>query len=490
MAETPDSGWRLENTYASLPGALFQRVRPARVPMPRMVIFNRSLAESLGLNAVALDTDEGALLLGGGGLPPGSDPIAQAYAGHQYGRQTMLGDGRAVLLGEQITPQNARIDIQLKGSGRTPYSRNGDGKAALGPMLREYVISEAMQGFGIPTTRSLAVVSTGERVFRQEEAPGAVLARTAASHIRVGTFEYAAAVPDPGVLRALADHVLGRHYPGLGEAEHPHRALFAAIRDRQAELIVRWMGVGFVHGVMNTDNMAVSGETIDFGPCAFLDSYHPDAVFSSIDRYGRYAYGRQPEIAHWNLTRLAEAMLPLFAPAENEAVDVANEMLSEFPARFQKLWMRHFGAKLGLFDVRDEDRPLIEDFLLWMRDTKADFTNTFRSLDSLCCAQTVGPSSTDPTFAGWHARWTSRLREQARELPEAVALMRKNNPVWIPRNHRVEEALQAAETSGDLEPLHVLLSVVSAPFQAHPGREEWMLPAPAGSPPYVTYCGT
>jgi len=480
-----EAGWRLESTYAALPEELFKRIEPAKVPAPHTIILNRPLAESLGLNPDVLDTAQGARWFSGNELPPGSHPIAQAYAGHQYAHQTMLGDGRAILCGEQITPQNQRIDIQLKGSGRTPYSRNGDGKAALGPMLREYIISEAMHALGIPTTRSLAVVGTGETVWRQTESPGGILTRTAASHIRVGTFEYASAVPDPAILPALANYVLHRHYPELVGEKHPHRAMFAAILERQAQLIVQWMGVGFVHGVMNTDNMAVSGETIDYGPCAFLDVFHPETVFSSIDRHGRYAYGQQPHIAHWNLTRLAESMLPLFSNEEKEAVDVANEILSVFPGRFQELWLGHFAKKLGLFQNQEGDQKLIEDFLVWMRENKADFTNTFRNLDPEKL-----PQDSSAEFRDWHLRWIHRLTKQNQSLERAVQLMHSVNPAFIPRNHKVEEALVAAEAEHDLAPLHGLLEVLANPFSDQHERGDFASPAPANPVPYVTYCGT
>lgn len=468
-----------------LPDVLFSKVQPARVPAPDFALFNCGLAQSLGLNAQACQSREGVLWFAGNKLPPGSVPLAQAYAGHQFGHPTMLGDGRALLLGEQITPAGIRVDIQLKGSGRTPYSRRGDGKAVLAPMLREYVISEFMAAIGIPTTRSLAVVTTGEAVWREVWLPGAVLTRTAASHLRVGTFEYASAARQPEVLRALAEYTLQRHYPELSESPHRFLALFRAILENQARLVARWMGTGFVHGVMNTDNMALSGETIDYGPCAFLEVYDPETVFSSIDHHGRYAYGRQPAIAHWNLSRLAEAMLPLFSDNESQAVETANELLAAFPVCYRDEWLRHFGNKLGLFAVRESDAVLIEDLLMWMRDYKADFTNTFRSLSPVEI-----PEVASENFVRWHKRWVQRLSEQEQPLEEALALMRRTNPAFIPRNQRVEEALTAAQTDGNLAPLHRLLNVLSRPFEDQPEHAEFREPAPQGSPPYITFCGT
>src|SRR5829696_2179685 len=342
-------GWRLEHSYTTLPNLFFSSAAPTRVREPRLVAFNRPLAEALGLDADGLDTPEGAAIFAGNALPDGAQPIAQAYAGHQFGHFTALGDGRAILLGEQVTPSGDRFDIQLKGPGQTPYSRRGDGRAALGPMLREYIVSEAMHALGIPTTRSLAVAATGERVYRETVLPGAVLTRVAASHIRVGTMQWAAAHRDEEALRALADHTRLRHYPELADAAEPHLALLDAIVERQARLIARWQLVGFIHGVMNTDNMALSGETIDYGPCAFMDAYDPATVFSSIDHVGRYAYGNQPPIAQWNLTRLAEAMLPLFDENVERAVERATASLNRFPVAFEQYWLDGMRAKLGLF---------------------------------------------------------------------------------------------------------------------------------------------
>jgi len=383
MATKSDSkssaGWKFDNSYARLPAALYSRVGPVPVAKPGLVVFNESLARDLGLDAGASQEGQ-AEIFSGNQIPEGAEPIAQAYAGHQFGHFTNLGDGRAILLGEQITPRGGRFDIQLKGSGQTPYSRRGDGRAALGPMLREYIISEAMHAFGIPTTRSLAVATTGEQIAREEMLPGAVLTRVAASHVRVGTFEYANAIGDRAVLEALTRYTLQRHYPELAGADNPALALFEGVLERQAKLIAQWVCVGFVHGVMNTDNMALSGETIDYGPCAFIDTYDPATVFSSIDRGGRYAYGNQPNIAHWNLARLAEALLPLINEDKDKAVATAEEVLGKFPERFRVHYTAGLRAKLGLLSEEEGDYDLAREFLDWMKTAEADFTSSFVAL--------------------------------------------------------------------------------------------------------------
>lgn len=478
MSSSPTSsaqaGWRFDHSYARLPEAFHYRLEPTPVREPKMVVLNHALAESLGLKPEFLDD---AAVFAGNTLPPGAEPLAQAYAGHQYAHFTMLGDGRAILLGEQITPSGERFDIQLKGPGPTPFSRRGDGRAALGPMLREYIISEAMHALGIPTTRSLAVVTTGEDVFRQERLRGAVLTRVAASHIRVGTFEYAAARGDKTALQALADHTLQRHYPELAKADKPYLAFLEAVMERQAALIAKWMHVGFIHGVMNTDNMALSGETIDYGPCAFMDAYDPATVFSSIDRHGRYAYGNQPHIAQWNLARLAEALLPLLHDDEKQAVELANTAIESFEARFKRHWLAGMRAKLGLFTEESGDDALIQSLLDWMQQTKADFTNTFRTLDDA----TV---ETD-----WHQRWQARLRQQPQSADEVADLIRRHNPAFIPRNHKVEEALAAAEQD-DLSDMQRLLAVLSKPYDHSQNQPDYATPAPQGSGVYQTFCGT
>ena len=480
------AGWSLEHTYADLPSLFYSEAAPTPVREPRLVALNRRLAAELGLDADLLGGPEGAAIFAGNSLPDGARPIAQAYAGHQFGHFTTLGDGRAILLGEQVTPCGARVDVQLKGAGQTRYSRRGDGRAALGPMLREYIISEAMSALGIPTTRSLAVAATGEPVYREQVLPGAVLTRVAASHIRVGTMQWARAHDDEGALRALADYTIARHYPALAEAAEPYLALFDAIAARQASLIARWQLVGFVHGVMNTDNMALSGETIDYGPCAFMDAYHLGTVFSSIDEGGRYAYGNQPAIAQWNLARLAEAMLPLFDPDVDRAVERATEVLARFPEQFAQHRLDGLRAKLGLFAPEADDDALVDDLLGWMQGRAADFTNTFRSL-------TRGQLNRDSPDAdaeldAWVRRWEARRNRQPQSAAEADALMRQHNPAIIPRNHQVETALAAA-ADGELSVMNRLLDVLATPYDHDRDLGSFTEPG-ADKRPYRTFCGT
>lgn len=479
-------GWRWDHSYARLPERLYSRVNPTPVSAPRLAVFNRPLAATLGLDADALEHPDSAALLAGNALPEGALPLAQAYAGHQFGRFTILGDGRAILLGEHLTPAGTRVDIQLKGPGRTPYSRGGDGRAALGPMLREFLISEAMHGLGIPTTRSLAVVTTGDPVFREETLPGAVLTRVAASHLRVGTFQWAAAHEDVALLRALADYTLQRHSPGRVSDPNPYAALLEEVVERQASLIAQWQWVGFVHGVMNTDNMALSGETIDFGPCAFLDAYDPATVFSSIDHQGRYAFGNQPDIALWNLSRFGETLLPLLHPDSHPARDIALEILHRFPGRFREHWTRGLRAKLGLETVETGDEALMDDLLEWMAATRADFTRTFRRLSD---SETPEIPEADPAFRSWHARWLTRIAAQGRPLGELQRDMRRRNPAVIPRNHRVEAALNSA-VEGDFGPFHRLLGVLSDPYAELAPDSEFVTPPAPGGEPYRTFCGT
>ena len=474
------AGWRFDNSYVRLPGVFFSQVNPSPVGSPDLVIFNSALAQDMGLSPQELDCPAGAALFSGNVIPEGAQPIAQAYAGHQYGHFTMLGDGRAILLGEQIGPDGRRWDVQWKGAGRTPYSRRGDGRAALGPMLREYIISEAMAGLGIPTTRSLAVVSTGEPVYREEVLRGAVLTRVAASHIRVGTFEFAAMERDPEALRALADYTIHRHYPELAGGADCYRSFLEAVIERQASLVAKWMLVGFIHGVMNTDNMALSGETIDYGPCAFQDSYDPATVFSSIDRHGRYAYANQPGIAHWNLARLAEALLPLLDSDENKAVEIAKESLGIFPKKFQQYWLSGMRAKLGLFTEEAEDLGLIESLLQAMHRNRSDYTQTLRVLD---------PAQLWAVDPAWHSDWKARLGRQGQSLEEVRQRMRCHNPVVIPRNHKVEEALEAG-AAGDMAPLHRLLAALANPFDEGPEKDGYREASPNGSVGYQTFCGT
>ncbi|MGG3562793.1 YdiU family protein [Neobacillus rhizosphaerae] len=481
-------GWNFDNSYSRLPEAFYKSTNPTPVNSPQLVILNGSLAKSLGLNVEALQSEEGIAIFAGNKIPEGASPLAQAYAGHQFGHFTMLGDGRAVLLGEQITPENKRVDIQLKGPGRTPFSRGGDGRAALGPMLREYIISEAMHALGIPTTRSLAVVTTGEPVYRETVLPGAILTRVAASHIRVGTFQYAARFGTVEDLRALADYTISRHYPDIEDDEHKYLSLLKEVIKRQAALLAKWQMVGFIHGVMNTDNMAISGETIDYGPCAFMDEYSPATVFSSIDREGRYAYGNQPYIAVWNLARLAESLLALLNENQDEAVKQAEEALSGYGALFEENWLTGMRAKLGIFNEEEQDESLVKELLQLMEKHRADFTNTFLALTFDRQKDTA--LFVDPEFAQWNEKWQARLGRQPKSKESSHELMRKSNPSVIARNHRVEEALEAAVEQGDFSLLDKLLQVISNPYAHSPEQEEYCtLPAPSGRP-YQTFCGT
>ena len=478
------AGWNFDNTYAHLPDVFYTPQHPTPVRAPRMAIFNRALAETLGLNPDMLEGPEGVSVFAGNALPDGATPIAQAYAGHQFGRFTMLGDGRAILLGEQRTPDGSRFDIQLKGPGQTAYSRRGDGRAALGPMLREYIISEAMHGLGIPTTRSLAVVSTGEPVYREEVLPGAVLTRVAASHIRVGTFEYAARI-GPEAVQALADYTIARHYPELAQSENRYLLLIQTVMARQASLVSKWQHVGFIHGVMNTDNMAISGEAIDYGPCAFMDAYDPATVFSSIDAQGRYAYGNQPLMAQWDLARWVEALLPLLHPEPEKAMALGQEAIEAFPALYQGYWLSGMRAKLGLFHAEPEDEALIQSLLTLMHQAQADYTNTFRALSSESLPD--APVFQTPEFKAWHPQWQARLTRQPEGMEAAHQLMNTHNPAVIPRNHRVEEALASA-VQGDMSVMEKLLDVLRDPYGDVPN--EYCLLPEAENAQYRTFCGT
>ncbi len=485
-AATADIGWRFDNTYARLPEALFVPATPARVKKPRISILNHRLANELGLQLDVLAPEDAATLFSGQRIPSGFQPIAQAYAGHQFGGFTMLGDGRAILLGEHRTPAGQLVDIQLKGSGRTRFSRGGDGLAALGPMLREYIISEAMAALGIPTTQSLAVVTTGGQVYRTSALKGAILTRVAASHIRVGTFEYAARLNEP-TLQALANYTIDRHYPELSGSPLKYLEFFRAVADRQAALIAKWQNIGFIHGVMNTDNAAISGETIDYGPCAFMNSYDPRTVFSSIDHAGRYSYGNQPNIAQWNLARFAETLLTLLDTDAEKAIASATEVLEEFPTVFERYWFAGMRKKLGLRTEESGDVELIQVLLGWMQKSRADFTNTFRDLS----AEEL-PSDErylDQDFRDWHSQWHQRLSRDGQPIDSARALMRTVNPVVIPRNHRVEEALSAAEKHDDLSVLHRLLAALSSPFEARVEVAAYQAP-PTDESCYRTFCGT
>lgn len=481
------AGWRFDNSYKKLPQIFYSITDPTPVKNPQMVIFNSAFAKELGLESEVLQSQEGIAVLAGNRLAEGAQPIAQAYAGHQFGHFTMLGDGRAVLLGEHVTMAGHRLDIQLKGSGRTQYSRGGDGRAALGPMLREYIISEAMHGLGIPTTRSLAVVSAGEPVYREAPLPGAVLTRVAESHIRVGTFQFAARWTSADELKALADYTWERHFKNAEAEDNRYLSLLREVVSRQAELIAKWQLVGFIHGVMNTDNMAVSGETIDYGPCAFMDAYDPATVFSSIDVQGRYAYGNQPAIAQWNLTRFAETLLSLISSDQKIAKQQAMEVLESFGPKFHAAWLKGMRSKLGLTGEEKEDESLIGYLLSMMKEAKADFTNTFRSL-SLGNWEDLPMSTAE--FEDWKQRWTKRMECNPGSAKEKFDLMRKSNPSVIPRNHRVEEALKAASEEGDLKILLNLLDVLKDPFAYSSEQEEYTdVPDPSGCK-YQTFCGT
>lgn len=487
VTEPNPMGWQFDNTYSRLPDVLFAEAKPATVAAPQLVILNHRLADDLGLNLNTISPEAAASLFAGQDPPSGSRPIAQAYAGHQYGNFTMLGDGRAILLGEHRSRSGQLIDIQLKGAGQTQFSRRGDGRAALGPMLREYIISEAMHALGIPTTQSLAVVTTGEPVYRQTTQKGAILTRVAASHIRFGTFEYLRARRDESNLRVLADYAIDRHYPELADSPNRYLEFFRAVMDRQAALVARWQLVGFIHGVMNTDNMAISGETIDYGPCAFMNAYHPETVFSSIDHGGRYAYGNQPTIAQWNLARFAEALLPLLADQQEEAVALATEALGEYPALFERYWLAGMRAKLGLQNAEAGDLELVQSLLTWMQITQADFTNTFRDLseDELPTEERYE----DPGFQAWHSQLQHRLSRESRPTASVHAAMKCVNPAVIPRNHRVEEALAAAEDHNDLSVLHRLLTTLARPYEAGADFDMYQQP-PSNDESYQTFCGT
>ncbi|AHM05480.1 Selenoprotein O and cysteine-containing-like protein [Roseibacterium elongatum DSM 19469] len=473
-----------DNSYARLPDRFFTRQRPEPVEAPGLIAINRTLADRLGLFLPDAQ-DEIAAIFAGNHVPEGATPLAQVYAGHQFGGWVpQLGDGRAVLLGEVVAPDGARFDIQLKGSGRTPYSRMGDGRAWLGPVLREYIVSEAMAALGIPTTRALAAVTTGEPVLREAALPGAVLARVASSHIRVGTFQYFAARQDIDALQALADHAIARHYP---DATGPEGLLDAVI-GAQADLIARWMGVGFIHGVMNTDNMTISGETIDYGPCAFLDAYHPQAVFSSIDQYGRYAFGNQPQIAVWNLAQLATALLPLM-PDRDAGIERFTEMVNGFSDRFETAWHAVLRAKLGLSTPQEGDLALAFDLLEAMARGEADFTNTFRALSGPDPDSAAALFRNPDTFAPWLARWQARLAQEGRDPATRQAAMQAVNPALIPRNHRIEQAIQAG-VAGDFAPFERLANALATPYAPDAADLDLATPPQEAERVTRTFCGT
>jgi serine/tyrosine/threonine adenylyltransferase len=492
-----------DNSYARELEGLYVPWKAAEVPQPKLIRLNHALADELGFDFAALDSPEGALLFAGNKIPEGATTIAQAYAGHQFGGfSPQLGDGRALLLGEVIDKQGKRRDIAFKGSGRTPFSRGGDGKAALGPVLREYLIGEAMHALGIPTTRALAAVTTGEFVRRERNLPGAVLTRVAASHVRVGTFQFAAARGDEALLKKLADYVIDRHYPEIKGTDKPYFGLLRALCERQAALIARWMNIGFIHGVMNTDNMTLSGETIDYGPCAFMERYDPKTVFSSIDEYGRYAYVNQPPIANWNLARFAEAQLPLLivesGGEQDRAVEQAMEILGDFQSCYEGHWLAGMRSKLGLMHEENGDLELAQDFLAGMEGQGVDFTLAFRRLADAAEAADASREgglrqlyADDAKLDAWLPRWRARINAEGTNPAQRAQAMRAVNPLYIPRNHKVEEALDAAVELGNYEPFERLLVVLQQPFTEKP---EWTAYAEPANPEiaagYRTFCGT
>ncbi|MEM7476646.1 MAG: YdiU family protein [Planctomycetota bacterium] len=497
-ADSDGQGWNLESSYCALPEVLFKDATPAEFFDPKLCLVNHTLAQELGLDFLSFEDNVLAQLFSGQLLPETSRPIAQAYAGHQFGGFTTLGDGRAHLLGEHRTPSGRLVDVQFKGSGVTPFSRSGDGLAALGPMLREYIISEAMHALGIPSTRSLAVVTTGQPVYRETVQQGAVLTRVASSHIRVGTFQYLAAIKDPETLKQLADYTIDRHYPDLADASddrsdksNRYLLLLARVIDVQAALVAKWQLVGFIHGVMNTDNMAIGGDTIDYGPCAFMDRYHPGTVFSSIDHGGRYAYANQPPIAQWNLARFAETLIPLLDEDQERAIEVATDALHQFPELHESYWLDGMRQKLGFQVSKSEDRELVDSLLAWMETAEVDFTNTFDDLStgSLSAGKPGVAAYQQPEFKIWFERWQSRLQAEGMSEESARDGMLQANPAVIPRNHRVEEALAAA-VAGDLGVMERLMQVLLNPFARNDASLAYRDPPPPNQCDYKTFCGT
>ena len=488
ILEISKAGWRFDNTYVHLPEIMLSKLLPIPVKSPKLIILNHNLSKELGLDFSIIDKESLALMFSGNFLPKGSETIAQAYAGHQFGYFTMLGDGRAIIIGEHITKDNKRFDIQYKGSGKTPYSRNADGRAALGPMLREYIISESMHALKVPTTRSLAVVTTGEEVIRETILQGAILTRVASSHIRVGTFQYAAIRGDINNLKILLDYTIDRHYPNLKGENNLAESLLKIVLKKQTELVVNWMRVGFIHGVMNTDNMTISGETIDYGPCAFMDNYNPETVFSSIDHSGRYAYFNQPGITKWNLSRFAETLIPLIHEKEDKAIKIAEEIINSFGSIYKKSWIEMMCKKIGLFDENIQDEHLINDLLSLMSKNKADYTNTFCSLMNEDFKKNKFFQSSN--FINWYKRWKVRLKQNKKPSEMSLKLMRANNPLVIPRNYKVEESLDAATHSANLKPLEELLAVLKNPYENKPEIIGYQLPPEPNSKKYQTFCGT
>ena len=481
-------GWKFDNSYSQLPDKFYTRENPTLAKNPHIIVLNHKLAQELGISLNEESNPSLASFFCGNHLPDGAQPLAQAYAGHQFGYFTMLGDGRAHLIGEHITPNDARVDIQLKGSGRTAYSRSGDGRAALGPMLREYIISEAMHALNIPTTRSLAVVTTGEPVMRETMLQGAVLTRVASSHLRVGTFEYLAAHEDIEGLKELADYAINRHYPELKETAEPYLEFLKSVMKRHMNLTIEWLRVGFIHGVMNSDNATISGETIDYGPCAFMDNYHPDTVFNSIDQNKRYAFANQPHITQWNLARLAESLLPLLHTDIAQAVALAEETIKSFNAPLQAAWLNMMRRKLGLFGEDEDDGALAGDFLKWMQHHDADYTLSFRDIIS----ETIPKAEhyQNDEFSQWWDKWQQRLKQNSKPLKSSFCLMRVNNPAIIARNHKVEEALSAAEEHGDFIRLNALLTALEKPYEDNAEFADYQQPPKREERVLQTFCGT
>ena len=480
-------GWHFDNSYSRLPKTFKEDIKPAPVSLPEILILNEDLAKNLDLDFSNITKDNLSQILSGNILPEGSSSIAQAYAGHQFGQFTMLGDGRAVLIGEHLTKNNERFDIQFKGSGRTPFSRSGDGRAVLGPMLREYIISEAMHSLKIPTTRSLAVVKTGEDVVREQISKGAILTRVALGHLRVGTFQYIAAKQNVNDLEILTNYTIEKYYPNIKSSKNKALDLLNVLIEKQTQLVINWMRVGFIHGVMNTDNMSISGETIDYGPCAFMDSYNPKTVFSSIDQLGRYAYDNQPKITKWNLTRFAECLIPLISKNEDEAIKLATEALDKFEKIYETKWLNMMRDKLGLYGEDNDDKSLIMELLDWMEKNKVDYTNTFIFLTS----KTIKNSETynNADFDLWKIKWVKRLTVFGNSHDKSMELMNFSNPMVIPRNHKVEEALTSA-SNGDLTLFNKLIKILKNPYLVNNDDLEFMSPAPHSDKKYQTFCGT
>ena len=478
-----DSGWNLQSSYTQISDKLFSELKPDAVTNPSTVIVNNELAEKLGLNLKGISEEDLSNLFSGNSLPNGSKPFAQAYAGHQFGQFTILGDGRAHIVGEQVTPDGEIFDIQYKGSGRTPYSRGGDGKAALGPMLREYLISEAMYYLGIPTTRSLAVVETGEKVYREVPLKGSILTRVASSHIRIGTFQFLAAHKDYEGMKSLLDFSIKRHFSNLKFSENLAIEFIKAVMQKQINLIVEWMRVGFIHGVMNTDNSTISGETIDYGPCAFMDHYDANTVFSSIDTQGRYSFANQPSIIQWNLVRLAECLLPLIDKDEKRSIEIAQNLINTFSSLFKDKWLQMMKKKLGIKDQSEDDEELINNLIKWMQQKKPDFTNTFCNLMNYDHAD--DEEFEDDEFNNWKREWKKRV-----ESKEYLDVMMSCNPTLIPRNYLVEEALSEAETDGKFDKFNELNAIISSPYQLKKVNIKYLETPSKTNIPYKTFCGT